>query len=86
MDGSHRLRMLKRLVDSATSATGCSCEVDLYLEVLLILLCEEQEIVRQVLSMMREVAGFANVNSGSSLASVMCQRRRDHAYSWIEKS
>lgn len=61
-DESHRLRMVKRLVDRATSATGSSREVDLDLEVLVILLCEEQEIVRPVLSMMREVAEIANVD------------------------
>ncbi|KAH7840480.1 hypothetical protein Vadar_017529 [Vaccinium darrowii] len=61
-DESHLLRMLKRPVDCATSATGSSCEVDLDLKVLLISLCEEQEIVRPVLSMMREVAGCLNVN------------------------
>ncbi|KAA8521583.1 hypothetical protein F0562_012256 [Nyssa sinensis] len=63
-DESYRLRMLKRLVDRATSTTDNSREVDLDLdlEILVILVCEEQEIVRPVLSMMREVAELANVD------------------------
>ncbi|KAL6980216.1 hypothetical protein U1Q18_021859 [Sarracenia purpurea var. burkii] len=59
---SYRLRMLKRLVDRATSTTDSSCDVDLDLEILMILVSEEQEIVRSVLSMMREVAEVANVD------------------------
>ncbi|KAK2994181.1 hypothetical protein RJ640_018166 [Escallonia rubra] len=61
-DESYRLRMLKRLVDRATSTTDSSREVDLDLEILVILVCEEQELVRPVLSMMREVAELANVD------------------------
>ncbi|KAA8525494.1 hypothetical protein F0562_007349 [Nyssa sinensis] len=61
-DESYRLRMLKRLVDRSTSTTDNSREVDLDLEILVILVCEEQEIVRPVLSMMREVAELANVD------------------------
>ncbi|XP_044463461.1 uncharacterized protein LOC123194346 isoform X1 [Mangifera indica] len=61
-DESYRGRMLKRLVDRATSTTDSSREVDLDLEILVILVCEEQEIVRPVLSMMREVAELANVD------------------------
>uniref|UniRef100_A0A5B6Z2T5 MATH domain-containing protein n=1 Tax=Davidia involucrata TaxID=16924 RepID=A0A5B6Z2T5_DAVIN len=61
-DESYRLRMLKRLVDRATSTTENSREVDLDLEILVILVCEEQEIVRPVLSMMREVTELANVD------------------------
>lgn len=61
-DESYRGRMLKRLVDRATSATETSREVDLDLEILVTLACEEQEIVRPVLSMMREVAELANVD------------------------
>ncbi|CAN4101659.1 unnamed protein product [Withania somnifera] len=61
-DESYRLRMLKRLVDRATSSRESACEVDLDLEILTILICEEQEIVRPVLSMMREVAELANVD------------------------
>ncbi|KAL6985250.1 hypothetical protein U1Q18_018628 [Sarracenia purpurea var. burkii] len=59
-DDSYRSRMLKRLVDRATSTTDSKHEVDLDLEILVILICEEQEIVRPVLSMMREVAELAN--------------------------
>ncbi|XP_027080715.1 uncharacterized protein [Coffea arabica] len=61
-DEPYRLRMLKRLVDRATSSTEGSREIDLDLEILVILVCEEQEIVRPVLSMMREVAELANVD------------------------
>eukprot|EP00261_Vitis_vinifera_P033700 XP_019074943.1 PREDICTED: uncharacterized protein LOC100259525 isoform X2 [Vitis vinifera] len=61
-DESYRGRMLKRLVDRATSTTDSSREIDLELEILVILVCEEQEIVRPVLSMMREVAELANVD------------------------
>lgn len=61
-DESYRGRMVKRLVDRATSTTDSSREIDLELEILVILVCEEQEIVRPVLSMMREVAELANVD------------------------
>ncbi|KAG5599630.1 hypothetical protein H5410_031000 [Solanum commersonii] len=61
-DESYRLRILKRLVDRVTISRENACEVDLYLEILIILMCEDQEIVRPVLSMMREVAELANVD------------------------
>ncbi|KAG8375805.1 hypothetical protein BUALT_Bualt10G0138600 [Buddleja alternifolia] len=61
-DESHRLRMLKRLVNRVTTTADASCEIDLDLEILVILVCEEQEMVRPVLSMMREVAELANVD------------------------
>uniref|UniRef100_A0A2P2JRG2 Uncharacterized protein MANES_16G123500 n=2 Tax=Rhizophora mucronata TaxID=61149 RepID=A0A2P2JRG2_RHIMU len=61
-DESYRGRMLKRLVDRATSTTDNSRDVDLYLDILVSLVCEEQEIVKAVLSMMREVAELANVD------------------------
>nr|XP_018629274.1 uncharacterized protein LOC104105064 isoform X2 [Nicotiana tomentosiformis] len=61
-DESYRLRILKRLVDRATSSTEGAREVDLDLEILVILIHEEQEIVSPVLSMMREVAELANVD------------------------
>ncbi|XP_057477174.1 uncharacterized protein LOC130764897 [Actinidia eriantha] len=61
-DESYRLRMLKRLIDRASSTTDSSREVDIDLEILVILVCEEQEVVRPVLSMMREVAELANVD------------------------
>nr|GLL17342.1 uncharacterized protein LOC109172306 [Ipomoea trifida] len=61
-DESYRLRILKRLVDRATSTTDSAREVDLDLDILATLICEEQEIVRPVLSMMREVAELANVD------------------------
>lgn len=59
---SYRGRMLKRLVDRTTSTPDSSHEVDLDLEILVALICEDQEIVRPVLSMMREVAELANVD------------------------
>lgn len=61
-DESYRSRMLKRLVDRATSTTESSRGVDLDLEILVILVCEEQEIIRPVLNMLREVAELANVD------------------------
>lgn len=61
-DESYHLRMLKRLVDRATNTTESTREVDLDLEILVILVCEEQELVRPVLNMMREVAELANVD------------------------
>ncbi|XP_057958521.1 uncharacterized protein LOC131151284 [Malania oleifera] len=70
-DESYRGRMLKRLVDRATSTTDSSREVDLDLDILVILACEEQEIVRPVLSMMREVAELANVDR-SALWHQLC--------------
>lgn len=59
---SYRGRMLKRLVDRATSTTDNGREVDFDLDILVTLVCEEQEIIRPVLSMMREVAELANVD------------------------
>ncbi|KHN07063.1 Ubiquitin carboxyl-terminal hydrolase 12 [Glycine soja] len=59
---SYRGRMLKRLVDCATSNTDNGREVDFDLDILVTLVCEEQEFIRPVLSMMREVAELANVD------------------------
>ncbi|KAK9945977.1 hypothetical protein M0R45_011464 [Rubus argutus] len=61
-DESYRGRILKRLVDRATSTTDSSREVDLDFDILVTLASEELEIVRPVLSMMREVAELANVD------------------------
>lgn len=62
VDDSYRGRMLKRLVDHVTCGTDATQDFDLYMEVLILLVCEEQEIIRPVLSMMREVAELANVD------------------------
>ncbi|AES73609.2 putative ubiquitinyl hydrolase 1 [Medicago truncatula] len=59
---SYRGRMLKRLVDRATSTTDNGREVDFDLDILVTLVCEEQEYIRPVLSMMRGVAELANVD------------------------
>lgn len=62
-DESFRLKILRRLVDRATSTTADSSrEVDLDLEILASLVCEENDIVRPVLSMIRDVAELANVD------------------------
>lgn len=61
-DEAYRLRMLKGLVARATTTSDSARELDLSLEILVILVCEEQEFVRPVLSMMREVAELANVD------------------------
>ncbi|KAM6544491.1 hypothetical protein CsatB_008938 [Cannabis sativa] len=61
-DESYRGRILKRLVDRATSAADNTREVDLDLDILNTLACEEQDIIRPVLIMMREVAELANVD------------------------
>ncbi|CAL0319148.1 unnamed protein product [Lupinus luteus] len=59
---SYRGKMLKSLVDHATSSTDNGREVDFDLDILANLVCEEEEIIRPVLSMMREVAELANVD------------------------
>ncbi|XP_051137065.1 uncharacterized protein LOC127255534 isoform X2 [Andrographis paniculata] len=58
-DESHRLRMLKRLVDHA-STTDANRDIDL--EILATLACQDQETVKPVLRMMREAADIANVD------------------------
>ncbi|KAE9609248.1 putative fanconi anaemia protein FANCD2 [Lupinus albus] len=59
---SYRGKMLKSLVDHATNSTDNGREVDFDLDILVNLVCEEQEIIRPVLSMTREVAELANVD------------------------
>ncbi|XP_042487745.1 uncharacterized protein LOC122067978 [Macadamia integrifolia] len=61
-DEGYRGRMLKGLIDRATSTTDNCREVDVDLDILVYLVREEQGIVRPVLSMMREVAELANVD------------------------
>ncbi|KAH9603035.1 hypothetical protein KSS87_004181 [Heliosperma pusillum] len=61
-DDSCRERLLKRLVDRATSCTDNTRELDFDMEILVLLLCEEQEIIRPVLCMMREAVELANVD------------------------
>ncbi|CAK9317489.1 unnamed protein product [Citrullus colocynthis] len=59
---SYRARMLKRLVDRVTSSADNNREVDMDLEILVMLIGDEQEIIRPVLNMMRDVAELANVD------------------------
>src|ERR1044072_2258697 len=54
--------MLKRLVERGTSTSYNGREVDFDFDILVTLVCEEQDIIRPVLSMMREVAELANVD------------------------
>ncbi|XP_073138267.1 uncharacterized protein [Henckelia pumila] len=61
-DESYRLRMLKRLVDSAMTSVDDRHEIELGLEVLVILVCQEQEMVKPVLSIMREAVELANAD------------------------
>ncbi|EPS70552.1 hypothetical protein M569_04205, partial [Genlisea aurea] len=61
-DETQRLKMLKRLVDRITTSAETACDLDLSMEVLVSLVCQEQETVRPVLNMMREAAELANVD------------------------
>lgn len=61
-DESQRLRLLKRVVDRALTTTDASRDLDLDMEILVVIVCEEQETVRPVLNMMREVVELANVD------------------------
>lgn len=61
-DGSYRLRMLKRLFDSDMTSVDDRPEIELGLEILVILVCQEQEIVRPVLSIIREAVELANAD------------------------
>ncbi|XP_043699607.1 uncharacterized protein LOC122650289 isoform X1 [Telopea speciosissima] len=61
-DEGYRVRMLKGLIDRATSTTDNCREVDLDLDILVFLVREEQGIAMPVLSMMREVTELANVD------------------------
>ncbi|PON71341.1 Fanconi anaemia protein FANCD [Parasponia andersonii] len=95
-DESYRGRILKRLVDRATSAADNTREVDLDLDILGTLACEEHEIIRPVLSMMREVAELANVDraalwhqlcaSGDEIIRVREERKAEIANMVKEKA
>ncbi|XP_073050755.1 uncharacterized protein [Primulina eburnea] len=61
-DEFYRLRMLKRLIDSVMTSVDDRSEIDLGLEILVILICQEQEIVRPVLSILRESVELANAD------------------------
>ncbi|KAK4748324.1 hypothetical protein SAY87_014910 [Trapa incisa] len=61
-DESYRGRVLKRLVDRATSTSGSSLEIEVDLDILVILVSEEQEYIRPVLGMIREIAELANAD------------------------
>lgn len=75
-DVSQRLRLLKRLVDRATTTADASRDVDLGVEILAIIVCEEQETVRPVLNMMREVVELANIDRGA-LWHQLCTSEKD---------
>ncbi|KAL5729639.1 hypothetical protein ACHQM5_002563 [Ranunculus cassubicifolius] len=61
-DECYQVRMLKGLVDRATSSTDSCHVVDLDLDILVFLVNGEEGISRPLLSMMREVAELANVD------------------------
>ncbi|GER51702.1 TRAF-like family protein [Striga asiatica] len=61
-DEPRRLRMLKRLIDRVMAASDSSRYLDLDVEILAVLMCEDLGTVRPVLNMMREVAELANVD------------------------
>lgn len=60
-DECYRERMLRGLVERATSSTSGPHEVDLGMDILTFLVREEEGTARPVLSMMRKVAEAANV-------------------------
>lgn len=61
-DEGYRERMLRGLVERATSSTNNCHEIDLGMNILAFLIREEEGTARLVLSMMREVAELANVD------------------------
>ncbi|KAK3437118.1 hypothetical protein EUGRSUZ_C01723 [Eucalyptus grandis] len=75
-DESCRQRMLKRLVDRATSTSDSSRDVELDLDILVLLVSEEQEFIKPVLSMMREAAELANVDR-AALWHQVCGREEE---------
>lgn len=61
-DESYRGRILKRLVDRATSTSDSNHEAESDLDILVILVSEEEEYIRPVMSMMKEIAELANAD------------------------
>ncbi|KAL3745450.1 hypothetical protein ACJRO7_014537 [Eucalyptus globulus] len=75
-DESCRQRMLKRLVDRAISTSDNSRDVELDLDILVLLVSEEQEFIRPVLSMTREATELANVDR-AALWHQVCGREEE---------
>ncbi|XP_031377556.1 uncharacterized protein LOC116192981 isoform X2 [Punica granatum] len=61
-DESYRGRILKRLVDRASTTSDGTHEAEVDVDILVILVMEEQEYIRPVLGMVREVAELANAD------------------------
>lgn len=59
---SHRVRMLKRLFDRVITSTDSNCEIDMVTDIVVTLVSEDKEIIRPILTMMREVAELANID------------------------
>lgn len=59
---SYQGRMLKRLINGAASTSASSHEVELDIEYFILLVSEEQEFTRPVLSMPREFNEIAKVD------------------------
>ncbi|KAI4379757.1 hypothetical protein MLD38_006011 [Melastoma candidum] len=75
-DESYRGRMLKRLVDRATSTSDGPRENDLNLDILVLLVSENQDYIRPILCLIREVTELANVHR-SALWHQLCAIEED---------
>ncbi|KAF8034987.1 hypothetical protein BT93_C1116 [Corymbia citriodora subsp. variegata] len=75
-DESCRHGILKRLVDRATSTLDNSRDMELDLDILVLLVSEEQEFIKPVVSMMREAAEGANVKQ-AALEQQVCAREEE---------